>query len=428
MAGVPRVAVSCLQSNQGWSARAALLHPAWWVSLGVLLLNDHYLKGAGVLAGGVTGKLSDFAGMLMAPAVLAAVTAPRTRSVFWLAHVAVGAAFSLLKLSPSAGAAWCWLGGAFGATWRVVCDPSDLLALPLLGLSFRWFGGLQRASALRVWQRSLTAVASGLGLFGIVATSRPPPRYPVLTPESIFVPVDDELQELDRATGKLEKRFECNMDWSARPQVVADVLYVRTASGVQACDLARGRLAWETKLEGASEVVHADVERIIVRADAELWALTPRTGAILWRAGVTSVRVVVVGAHVVAQGPDGTLSQRALRDGEPLPKTAQDLPPGVADELYGSQRSVTRVRSNTSTTAPRVAYRDAGMTCQGNRLTASSFPAGRALWSIPWCPWGETATADDTLFVSWGPFNGQDRVVARDPQTGRVLWHVVLDN
>ena len=34
-----------------------LTHPAWWVCLALLLLNDHVLKGAGLLPGVVTGKL-----------------------------------------------------------------------------------------------------------------------------------------------------------------------------------------------------------------------------------------------------------------------------------------------------------------------------------------------------------------------------------
>jgi hypothetical protein len=43
----------------------------WWVALGVLLINDHVLKVVGVLPGWLTGKLSDVAGLIVAP-VLAA--------------------------------------------------------------------------------------------------------------------------------------------------------------------------------------------------------------------------------------------------------------------------------------------------------------------------------------------------------------------
>jgi hypothetical protein len=53
----------------------ALLTPTWLLALVVLALNDHLLKGAGLLPGAVTGKLSDLAGMLVAPVLLAVAPA-----------------------------------------------------------------------------------------------------------------------------------------------------------------------------------------------------------------------------------------------------------------------------------------------------------------------------------------------------------------
>jgi hypothetical protein len=47
---------------------------AWASALALLLLNDHVLKCSGFLPGAVTGKLSDLAGLVVAP-VLAAVLA-----------------------------------------------------------------------------------------------------------------------------------------------------------------------------------------------------------------------------------------------------------------------------------------------------------------------------------------------------------------
>lgn len=49
------------------TARWAGFPLAWWVALSVLALNDHVLKGSGLLPGVVTGKLSDFAGLIVAP-------------------------------------------------------------------------------------------------------------------------------------------------------------------------------------------------------------------------------------------------------------------------------------------------------------------------------------------------------------------------
>ena len=215
-----------------WSARAALLHPAWWAALLVLLLNDHYLKGAAVLTPLLTGKLSDFSGLMMAPVVLAATLGPRSRGAFALSHLAVGSVFAALKLSAPCAALWCGLGGLLGLKWRVVSDASDLFALPMLGLSYWLFGARpQDMKVGRAWRRVASTLASGLGLFGIVATSRLPPRTPVLTPNGVYVPVGDALQELGRDTGKAQRRIDCDVGgWRQYPQVVGDVLYTTHAT------------------------------------------------------------------------------------------------------------------------------------------------------------------------------------------------------
>ena len=47
------------------SARRALRHPAFVAALLMLVVNDHVLKGAGLLPGAVTGKLSDLAWIIL---------------------------------------------------------------------------------------------------------------------------------------------------------------------------------------------------------------------------------------------------------------------------------------------------------------------------------------------------------------------------
>ena len=44
-----------------------LRRPGFWAALALLVLNDHLAKGAGVLSGWLTGKLSDFAFLIVAP-------------------------------------------------------------------------------------------------------------------------------------------------------------------------------------------------------------------------------------------------------------------------------------------------------------------------------------------------------------------------
>jgi len=47
-----------------------LAHPLPLLAVVVLCLNDHFLKGSGLLPGWLTGKLSDFAGLFFFPILL----------------------------------------------------------------------------------------------------------------------------------------------------------------------------------------------------------------------------------------------------------------------------------------------------------------------------------------------------------------------
>ncbi|MFO0755608.1 MAG: hypothetical protein U0359_03920 [Byssovorax sp.] len=121
--------------DRSHTAHRALLHPLWLASLSVLVLNDHFLKGSGLLPGWLTGKLSDIAGLLVAPALLAVLLRLSSRRAILAAHLATGAVFAAIKLSPAAAAAFARLMelGPFHAT--IVADVTDLLALPALALS-----------------------------------------------------------------------------------------------------------------------------------------------------------------------------------------------------------------------------------------------------------------------------------------------------
>ena len=415
-------------SSKGWTARAALAHPAWWAAATVLLVNDHYLKGAGVLAGWLTGKLSDFAGLLMAPVLVAALCAPRSRRVFWLAHVAVGAVFALLKLSPAFAEAWCSLGGALGMTWRVVSDPTDLLALPMLLVSQQLFGHVQTTSLLQAWQRLLATLGASVGLVGVVATSVPPPRAPVITPKAVLVATGSELQELNRDTGKPQRRLACTVDWTDRTMVANGVLYAGNYPGVQACDLTRGALAWKVDLGSSSQVVYADSQHVIASSRDDVWALAAADGAPRWHLELLHSQVVVSGGRLIIQNLDGNFKAVSIDDGRALP-TSSELPPGVASELFGLQWQVWRVPdASEPRKPPDMVFAHQGMSCVQNRLMAFTNPGHVALWSIPWCPWGDSAVVDDTLLVTQSMAKTKLRVVARQPRTGQVLWHTLVDN
>ena len=61
-----------------------------------LLLNDHVLKGAGLLPPALTGKLSDFAGLIVAPVLVAsAVRARATLPRLFAFGLVVGVFFAI---------------------------------------------------------------------------------------------------------------------------------------------------------------------------------------------------------------------------------------------------------------------------------------------------------------------------------------------
>ena len=160
---------------QPLSPRRAVLHPAFLGSLAVLALNDHVFKGANIFPEFVTGKLSDVAGMLVAPLLLAAVVGVRTRRAWWAAHVAVAAVFSAIQVSTTAAAAWAGAMSAVGFPWVITADPTDLAALPLLLLSAALYPAAMRAAPRQNLRSSAEVGIAGVGVAVCAATSPPPP-------------------------------------------------------------------------------------------------------------------------------------------------------------------------------------------------------------------------------------------------------------
>ena len=119
------------------SPRDALSSPWFLLALLVLGLNDHVLKGPDVLPGWLTGKLSDFAGLVVAPVVLAALVNARTRWTRAASCAAAAAFLGALQLWPAFVDGWAYAVGLVGIPWHNTADPTDLLALAVLPLTWR---------------------------------------------------------------------------------------------------------------------------------------------------------------------------------------------------------------------------------------------------------------------------------------------------
>ncbi|MBX3251404.1 MAG: hypothetical protein KF901_29775 [Myxococcales bacterium] len=221
--------------------------PWWWAALVALVLNDHVLKHAGVLPGWLTGKLSDFVGLYVAPAVLVALLAGRAPR---LAFVATGVVFAAINLSRGAAD----LLEAM-LPWQIWTDPSDLVALPMLWLAWRRHVGAADAAPEGAARSSAVARAAlrwrdrgalMLGALASVATS------PIIEPGPRWIegPRMGQLQVLGR--------YDSDIDAEVTTREVVRVRRLRDGVSVDCERLAR------------------DPRRVLTRglfAPAERWSL-----------------------------------------------------------------------------------------------------------------------------------------------------------
>ena len=129
----------------------------------VLLLNDHLLKQA--WPGFVTGKLSDVAGLIVAPPLVALLFARRADLA---ATLLTGVLFALVKTTQTGAETASHLWTLVAGPSRVLADPADLLALPALGLAWWIRGHTDIPTRWRV------LVATPLAILAVSATSAVP--------------------------------------------------------------------------------------------------------------------------------------------------------------------------------------------------------------------------------------------------------------
>jgi hypothetical protein len=166
-----------------------LRHPLWWAALAVLLVNDNLLKGRALAPGWLTGKLSDFAFLIVAPVLLASLLPVALRGRRQIALAAVVGVYVMADLSSTASAAIVAAAARVGLSWRLWPDVTDLLALAVLPLTWRLLrpppapSTATRAPGPPRPRPLLESLAVALGAFACMATSQAPPSlfHPFLT-------------------------------------------------------------------------------------------------------------------------------------------------------------------------------------------------------------------------------------------------------
>ena len=161
--------------------------PSVWLALAVLLLNDHLLKQA--YPSWLTGKLSDFAGLYLFPLLLATLMVPLLTLRRWtfdrvgkVAFWGTALWFTAMKTTPLINRATVSFWEAL-VDWQVqiVRDPSDLIALPVLLLSWRVWRNAPHPSPFSPPRHALAKVLQlgvlSLTLVATVATSCDQPRF-----------------------------------------------------------------------------------------------------------------------------------------------------------------------------------------------------------------------------------------------------------
>jgi hypothetical protein len=163
-----------------------LHRPLWWAALVVLLVNDNLLKGGGEAPGWLTGKLSDFAFLIVAPVLLAAMLPRAVSRRRGVALAVVTLVYAAADLSPAVSAAIVAAARWIGLPWRLWPDVTDLLALAVLPLTWRLMRPVG-ASMPAPMPAQVPAPAPGprsrplvealgvfVGAFACLATSAPP--------------------------------------------------------------------------------------------------------------------------------------------------------------------------------------------------------------------------------------------------------------
>lgn len=165
-------------NNQGsQNSIRCLQHPATWISIAVLLINDHILKN--LSPSFLTGKLSDFAGLFFFPFIVAlglslalASFKLSTRDVGIIAFVTVAVCFTLIKTNPFINSLATQITALFGIPSRFALDPTDVIAVSIMLPAWSIWKNYQPVKSIKS-----AYIALAIGSLAAIATS--PPEWTV---------------------------------------------------------------------------------------------------------------------------------------------------------------------------------------------------------------------------------------------------------
>lgn len=276
----------------------ALRHPIWWVALVLLVLNDHFFKSSDVLPRWLTGKLSDFAGIVVALPLLAVVAGVRNRCTWHACSALVGLGFCLLKTWQPV--ARLISDGALhlGISYLLRCDPWDLLALPALLVApshgfrrrtMKTHPSLGVVEPRGTWREFLFVTIGGLAC---LATGTVPPRSPEM--ERCFA---DGRNSVAPDGGDASTRFantrEQTLDLDTSFICANQVMYMRQGDKITATVADTQRVLFEVPIDcnDCRTQMAFGLEGLFVvtrRVDgtkvwARVFALDPGSGQVMWR-------------------------------------------------------------------------------------------------------------------------------------------------
>ncbi|MCL2823207.1 MAG: PQQ-like beta-propeller repeat protein [Polyangiaceae bacterium] len=278
-------------AGSGYSNRAnALVHPLWWVALVLLIANDHLLKGSGFLPAVVTGKLSDFAGLIVAPAVLCGLLGLDRRVPRAGAYALVGVVFAAMNLVPAVANMWTALLGSVGIPFRVWPDPTDLIALPALLVAFVLFEKPPvQGAKCKSWIPIAPKVAAMLGAAACLASSPWPVASPTVAQDRVYVEhVDGAVFVLDERDGSLIRALRATGQNDGPPAIFDRILYqVQPDGRITGIHVDNPQdpfpLSKHANPNTWIRILAVDAHRLYISAgDGRIYGIARSTGAVAW--------------------------------------------------------------------------------------------------------------------------------------------------